>query len=276
MHVIVSTRALRAALKRIFIRRTMDSHVQIEAGSGSLTLSTQSDPSVWIPGNCLKLHATVTITDTLTIEEEGKGFVEYRLLTGSINAGIFDGEQALCLHQEGQLVTVSGTTGLPHRSSLPWREDYAFSRDDNRTVGDSYSQREHCLCTCQSCGLQHHRAETRSYLVAQTATQRILIDQPTLSRLFRCVEWAAPEEHVRTPSIRLALTNDVLSCAATDGRSLALCRHTVAGAGNWEYDLLVPPWQLKRILQLVPKEADLSLTPCRLLCSGRAFSRGVF
>lgn len=266
MHATVPTQALRAALKQINIRRSMDSHVLIEARGGSLLFTTQSGPGMWIPGNRPLMRATSRIVDALVIEDEGKGFVDYQLFASLVNAGAFDGDQILRLRQEGQTLLVSGSGGLPHQTPLQWRERYAFDPEESRAVGEIYAKRESYSCVCPCCDHQHARTETRSYLVAQTTTQRLEMDVQTLVRLLQAVEWSVFEEQSSALSgIFVTLTNDVLTLKATNRRTFARCSHELPETGSWEYSVLVPAWQLKRIVQLLPKRADLSLEGTLLL-----------
>ncbi|GCE31975.1 hypothetical protein KDA_74590 [Dictyobacter alpinus] len=271
MQFTVDAHALLHALKSINIRYHMHAFVQIQAQDGRLTLRTCTEPPFrWSRLETPSVVASVSITESLTIPEEGQHAAQYQALVNAVK--MFDGsialrreEQAVIVERPGDLTQqtpVEGTSISPDTTVVT----SLFSEGTvHPEVGATYTRKESQWGNCPTCGRSEHKEQVNLYRLAAVMTQQARVGRDQLFSMFKQVAWAVASEddygngdQGRT-GVYLSLKDEVLLLQARDGHCLAQRWAELPGAEDWEHAVIIPARPLERALQLFPKKSDILL-----------------
>lgn len=265
MQFTINASLLLQALKRIHIRRScnMDDMVQLHAQGATLTLRTRTiPPPEWVTVKTLFILANCSLTEGgLVIGEEGERTIDYQRLVDALKA--FTGTVVM-VQQKGNGVLVERVgDALKQQTPVPGVTTTARFCTVPIEVGTTYTQKDTKFVPCAACGNTHREDHTDIYRLCDMVTQRLRIPREHLISMLAQVMWAVGEEERYGGSsgrsgIRIDLSsNGVFSLQAYDGASAALRSQSLLDGGGWQHAVLVPAKAFSRVVQLLPKYADI-------------------
>ena len=271
MYCTVDAHALLQVLKSINIRYNMHEFVQLQVQDGKLTLRTCTEPlSAWSLRETPWMTASASLTESLTIVEDGRHSAQYQELVNAVR--MFDGsvtlrreEQAVIVERPGELkqqTPVEGTSDFPEAPVVTRLFPEAAVAVE---VGATYTRKETQWGNCPTCNSRERKDYVDLYQIIAVTSQRACIERERLFSMFKQIEWAVASENDydyqgrNCTGVYIGLNDEMLLLQARDRHSIAQCREPLPHVENWEHGVLIPAKQLKRALQLLPKKAEVHL-----------------
>jgi hypothetical protein len=255
MHFTIDAPILLQTLKRINIHSNMHAFVQLQAQDGKLVLTSCTEPaSQWSVQETPSMRVSDTLTESLTIEEDGRYNAQYQALIHIIQ--LFHGpvtlrkkEHMLIVESQGELkqqIPIEGTGYFPQAATLP-------------VEGTTYTKKDTKWEDCPTCGSRRHAKEQVDlYEILTVFSQHACIRRECLLSLFNQIAWAVGTSYGCT-GVYLKLSDGILSLQAHDRSSVVQCREPKTSGENWQQGVLIPATLFKRALHLLPKETDVHL-----------------